>query len=48
MQKELLERALKMKEGFFGQDHTEVAKILTNLGNAEGSLGNPTRAEGAP
>ena len=34
--KELLERALKIKEGFYGQDHPEVAITLTNLGNAEG------------
>ena len=42
------ERALKIFEGFFGQDHPEVAKTLTSLGNAEGSLGNATHAEGAP
>ena len=41
--KELLERALKIKEGIYGQDHPEVAKTLTNLGNAEASLGNATR-----
>ena len=38
--KELLERALKIEEGFYGQDHLQVAKPLTNLGNAEGDLGN--------
>ena len=41
--KELLERALKFEEGFYGLDHPEVAITLTNLGNAEGLLGNPTR-----
>ena len=39
-QRELLERALKIFEGFYGQDHLEVARALSNLGNAEGSLGN--------
>ena len=38
-QRELLERALKIDEGFYGQDHTEVAKTLTNLGIAECELG---------
>ena len=38
--KELLERALKIVEGFYGQDHPEVARTLMSLGNAEGSLGN--------
>ena len=33
---ELLECALKIFEGFYGQDHPEVARTLTNLGNAEG------------
>ena len=41
--KRLLERALKIKEGFFGQDRAEVARTLANLGNAEGDLGNATR-----
>ena len=42
-QKELQERSLKILEGFYGQDHPEVAKALASLGNAEGSLGNVAR-----
>ena len=37
--RELLERALKIKEGFYGQDHPEVATTLANLGMAEYQLG---------
>ena len=42
-QKELLDRALKILEGFYGHDHPEVAKTLAILGSAEGDLGNAAR-----
>ncbi len=42
-QKELLERALKIEEAHYGQDHFEVAMTLNNLANAYGSLGDPER-----
>jgi tetratricopeptide (TPR) repeat protein len=38
--RELLERALAIKERYHGLDHPEVATILTNLGNAYESLGD--------
>eukprot|EP00971_Amphidinium_carterae_P301567 5991497-Amphidinium_carterae.1 len=38
-QRDLLERALQIKELHYGPDHPEVAKTLTNLGNAYGALG---------
>ena len=38
--KDLLERALKIKEQHFGEDHFEVAITLVNLGNANGELGD--------
>ena len=41
--KELLERALKTREAFFGQSDAETAFILGSLGNAEGYLGNASR-----
>ena len=41
-EKDLLERALKIFEGFYGQNHPEVAITLTRLGTAEG-LGNAAR-----
>ena len=34
---------MKILEGFYGQDHVDVAKTLTNLGNAEGALGDASR-----
>jgi len=37
--RELLERALKIKEREYGPEHREVAITLTNLGNAHGDLG---------
>ena len=46
--KELLERALKIKEGFYGHGHPEVAITLTNLGNAEGDAWQCSQAERAP
>jgi len=38
-QKQLLERALKIKETHYGTDHPETGITLTNLGNACGDLG---------
>jgi tetratricopeptide (TPR) repeat protein len=38
--RELLERALAIKERHYGLDHPEVAMTLTNLGNAYGALGD--------
>ncbi|KAH8070286.1 hypothetical protein JL720_11847 [Aureococcus anophagefferens] len=38
--RELLERALAIKEREYGCDHESVAKTLTNLGNAYGDLGD--------
>ena len=40
-QKDLLERALKIKEQHLGTDHPEVAGTLHNLGNAHVALGDP-------
>ena len=40
-QKEVLERALKIREQHFGPDHPQVAQTLNNLGNAHGALGDP-------
>ena len=42
-QRDLLERALKIEEAYFGQDHKEVAITLTNLGNAYGDLGDAAK-----
>ena len=39
-QRDLLERALKIEEAYFGEDHREVAITLTNLGCAYGALGD--------
>jgi hypothetical protein len=36
----MLERALRIKERWYGKNHVEVAITLTNLGNAHGALGN--------
>ena len=41
--RDLLERALKIEEACFGQDHKRVAIILTNLGNAYGNLGDAAK-----
>ena len=38
--RDMLERALAIKERAYGRDHPEVAITLTNLGNAYGSLGD--------
>ena len=38
-QKDLLERALKIKEQHYGKEHPSVAVTLTNLASAHGSLG---------
>jgi hypothetical protein len=40
MAKELLERALRIKETFYGPDHFEVAKTVVNLAILFGELGN--------
>ena len=37
--KELLEQALKINKGCYGEYHLKVAKTLVNLGNAYGALG---------
>ena len=39
-QKDFLERALKIEEKHFGEDHFEVAKTLYNLALAHGDLGD--------
>ena len=46
-QRDLLERALKIDEAYFGEDHKEVAITLTNLGNAYGDLGDAAIRKGA-
>ncbi|OLP87533.1 Nephrocystin-3 [Symbiodinium microadriaticum] len=38
--RDLLERALTIKQREFGAEHAEVAKALVSLGNAYGDLGN--------
>jgi len=43
--KDMLERALKIKEEHYGKDHPVVAITLTNLGNAYGSLGDAKKNE---
>ena len=40
MQKELLDRALKIKEGFYGPGHHKVAKDLNSLAIAYGDSGD--------
>ncbi|MBY0378636.1 MAG: tetratricopeptide repeat protein, partial [Gammaproteobacteria bacterium] len=42
-QKELLERALVIKEHHYGPDHYEVARTVSSLGNAFGLLGQPAK-----
>ena len=42
-QRDLLERALKIKEACFGEDHKEVAITLGSLGNAYGALGDAAK-----
>ncbi|WP_265036056.1 tetratricopeptide repeat protein [Wolbachia endosymbiont (group A) of Anomoia purmunda] len=42
-QKELLERALAIKEKHYEPDHFEVAITLANLGTAYGALGDPQK-----
>ena len=39
-ERDMLERALAIKERAYGRDHPEVATTLTNLGNAYGQLGD--------
>ena len=39
-QRDLLERALKINEAYFGENHKNVAISLTNLGNAYGAVGD--------
>ena len=41
--RDLLERALKIKEAYFGEDRKEVAITLVNLGNAYGDLGDAAK-----
>ena len=41
--RDLLERATKIKEAYFGKDHFEVAITLGNLGTAYGALGDHAR-----
>ena len=40
MKKDLLERALKIQEKHYGEDHFELAVTLGNLGCAYGELGD--------
>jgi tetratricopeptide (TPR) repeat protein len=42
--RELLERALAIKEKYYGLDHPEVVTTLTNLGNAYRSLGGAQKS----
>ena len=42
--RDMLERALAIKERAYGRDHPEVATTLTNLGNAYGDLGDHAKA----
>ena len=42
-EKNLLECALEIEEQHFGEAHFEVAKTLTNLANAHGDLGDPSK-----
>ena len=44
-QKDLLERALRIKEQHYGKEHPEVAITVYNLGVAHDSLGNLCRAK---
>ena len=39
--KDMLRRALRIKEAHYGGDHYQVAITLSNLANAHGILGNP-------
>ena len=39
----MLERALAIKERAYGRDHTQVAGVLTYLGNAYGQLGDSAK-----
>ena len=41
--RDLLERALKILEAYFGEDHKDVAITLHSLGNAYGHLGNAAK-----
>ena len=41
--RDLLERALRIMEAYYGKDHIEVAKTLFNLGNAYGGLGDAAK-----
>jgi tetratricopeptide (TPR) repeat protein len=43
--KELLERALCIKEAYYGPNHIKVAGTLTNLGNAYASLGDAAKSK---
>ncbi|MBD0391647.1 tetratricopeptide repeat protein [Wolbachia endosymbiont of Pentalonia nigronervosa] len=43
--KELLERALEIKEKHYGRDHVEFATTLENLGNAYGFLDDPNKCK---
>eukprot|EP00971_Amphidinium_carterae_P203829 4045261-Amphidinium_carterae.1 len=38
--RDFLERALRILESHYGPEHPDVAKTLTNLGTAYGSLGD--------
>ena len=42
--RDLLERALVIKEREYGCDHREVAMTLDNLGNAHGALGDAAKS----
>ena len=42
-QRDLLERALRIKERHYGPDHFQVAITLTSIGNAHGELGDAAK-----
>ena len=42
-QRDVLERALAIKEREYGREHRELAPTLTNLGNAYGALGDAAK-----
>ena len=41
--RDLLERALRIKERHYGPDHFQVTSTLASLGNAHGDLGDATK-----
>ena len=44
--KEMLERALMIREEYNGKDHVAVARVLNNLGRIFAHLGDPTKQKG--